>query len=137
MKPLKDEAEHLNEKCSDVDSDYSTCIDYAKKIMRSVYALYVLARQYPLSPGLHLGYHLNRIFDDHSYMKESTDWPDDPLVVYNYQGPNELTKDFNEYLTKFMVELSNGTLNDVSLLDAPGFGSMSGSLDTDGCNNIL
>ena len=61
MKPLEDKADHLDEKCSDLDSD---CLDYSKKIVRSVQALYVLARQYPLSPGLHLGYHLNRIFNE-------------------------------------------------------------------------
>ena len=42
MKPLKDEAEHLNEKCSEVDSDDSACIDYAKKLQdRSMHYMFL------------------------------------------------------------------------------------------------
>ena len=45
--------------------------------------------------------------------------------------PKKLEKDFHQLLTNFTFLLSNGTLENISLLDLPAFGSMPATLRKD------
>ena len=113
---LEDKVELLDEKCSDFDY---TCQHNAEKAMKSVYVLSEIARSPPKSPGLYLAYHLNKIFSDDSYIKESSKWPTDL-----YGGPDDMTLLFHKHLENFLFQLSNGNFKNVSLLDLPAFGAM-------------
>ena len=51
--------------------------------------------------------------------KNGNDWPHSPFV----NEPTQLELDFNEKMMKITEIMSNGTLEDVSILDLPAFGS--------------
>ena len=56
-----------------------------------------------------------------------TNWPHVPL----HKKPTTLEKDFNQLLTDITFVMSNKTLNNVSILDLPAFGSSVGTLRKD------
>ena len=50
---------------------------------------------------------------------KGNEWPHTPL----HKDPNSLENEFNNLLSEFTFEMSNGILKNVSLLDLPAFGS--------------
>ena len=73
--------------------------------------------------GLFLVFHhsiLGSYFGD----VDGNNWPHIPL----HKEPTLLEEDFNNLLTNIIYQLSNGILNNVSLLDLPAFGSTIGTL---------
>ena len=66
------------------------------------------------------------VFDQHHALLgpyfsdvDGNEWPHIPL----HKDPNSLENDFDNMLSKFTFEMSNGILKNVSLLDLPAFGS--------------
>ena len=73
--------------------------------------------------GLFMAYHHNMLgsyFGD----AEGNEWPHYPL----HRKPTALEEDFNQLLTNIVFQMSNGLLNNVSLMDLPAFGSTIGTL---------
>ena len=77
--------------------------------------------------GNYLGYHVNRLFQNESYIQTDFSnlhldsvWP---YIPFKEGKPDEQDLVFNEILTSMTLSLSRGKLQNVSLLDLPGFGS--------------
>ena len=77
--------------------------------------------------GNYLGYHVNRLFQKESYIQTDFSnlhldlvWPSRP---FKEGKPDEQDLVFNEILMNMTLSLSRGKLQNVSLLDLPGFGS--------------
>jgi hypothetical protein len=71
------------------------------------------------SAGLILAYHhdmLGPYFGDIA----GNEWPHTPL----HKPPKSLENDFHQLLANITFAMSNGTLENISLLDLPGFGSI-------------
>ena len=92
--------------------------------------------------GNYLGYHVNRLFQKISYIQTDLSnfyWPETPFngTPFNIGKPDEIGKldeqelAFNEILMNMTLSLSRGKLQNVSLLDLPGFGSTLDSFEAD------
>ena len=55
---------------------------------------------------------------------DGNEWPHTPL----HKEPTSLEEDFNQLLTNITFVMSNGTLENISILDLPAFGSTIGTL---------
>ena len=111
------------------------------RFLRSLYALWKVKETFPKSPGLYLAYNFNRIF---AFSEDFND-PQDSYLGYRemwgnnapfYSNPDELVQAFIKYLVDFTAHLSNGNLENVSILELPSFGAMIDSLENDDCNTM-
>ena len=71
------------------------------------------------SAGLYVAEHFLRLGKYFGDLEESN-WPHVPLS----KNPTSLEKDFNELLTNATFIMSNGTLENISILDLPAFGAI-------------
>lgn len=91
-----------------------------------------LYRQFSAKVDNEIGHHGQRTFGTASlfgqhhallgpYFSDAkgNEWPHTPL----HKDPNSLENEFNNLLSEFTFEMSNGILKNVSLLDLPAFGS--------------
>ena len=78
------------------------------------------------SAGLYLANH-NTMMGPYFGDIGGTNWPHIPL----HKKPTALEEDFNQLLTNITFVMSNETLENISILDLPAFGSTIGTLRTD------
>ena len=132
---LESEPAILNDLGKHIESIDGTCLPkclpVVEKNLRSMYALWMVKNTFPISPGMYLAYHFNKIFDKDTYLGYSKVW-----TYPMKKKPDELSLAFNKYLVNITTHFSNGNLNNVSILDLPNFGAMIDSFEDLDCGYI-
>ena len=111
-----------------------TCWSNVENITRSITALLTVANQ-PEYFGNYLGYHVHRLFRKESYIQPIPNQPylDWPIRPFWEGKPDNQELVFDEILRNMTSALSGDKLQNVSLLDLPGFGSTVDSFETPNC----
>ena len=110
------------------------CWSNVERMLRSITALLAVANR-PEYFGSYLGYHVQRLFRKESYIQPIPNQPnlDWPIRPFNESKPDNQELFFDEILRNMTLALSGGKLQNVSLLDLPGFGSTVDSFETLNC----
>ena len=109
--------------CFEIEGCLETKMEVVMRLKMIQWGLYGLDE---VSTGLFVANHFTMLgpyFGDLG----GTNWPHVPL----HKEPTTLEKDFNQLLTDITFVMSNETLNNVSILDLPAFGSSVGTLRKD------
>ena len=128
---------HLSKEILETENEClqnETCWSNVEKMSRSITALLAMANQ-PEYFGNYLGYHVHRLFRKESYIQPIPNQPylDWPIRPFWESKPDNQELVFDEILRNMTLALSAGKLQNVSLLDLPGFGSTVDSFETPNC----